>query len=257
MDDLRFGAGIRAARIRRGWRQADLASAARMSAGAVSRIERGRLDGMPLSTIRAVAKALEVRVELLPRSRGADFERVVNSRHAALSEAVIALLERSKGWTVRPEVSFSLYGERGIVDLLAWHQARAALLVIELKTAIIDVGELHGTLDRKRRLGAAIAGPLNWHPASVSSCLMVADGMTNRRRIAEHSATFRAALPSGSRQFRAWLRDPSSELRALVFVSDGRPGNVRSGFASVRRVSSRSRKGKASSARPVERGFES
>lgn len=33
-----------------------------------------------------------------------------------------------------PEVSFSIYGQRGVIDILAWHAATRSLLVIELKT---------------------------------------------------------------------------------------------------------------------------
>src|SRR3989304_1724462 len=71
-DDLRSGSRVRAARIRRGWRQRDLAVAAHVSPSMVSRIERGHLEGMSLDAIRRVAAALEIRGGLLPRSRAAD-----------------------------------------------------------------------------------------------------------------------------------------------------------------------------------------
>src|SRR5688500_11688458 len=60
-------------------------------------------------------------------------------------------------WEIAPEVSFSIWGERGIIDLLLWHSCRRALLIIELKTDIVDVGEMLGTLDKKRRLAWQIA----------------------------------------------------------------------------------------------------
>jgi transcriptional regulator with XRE-family HTH domain len=236
VDDLRFGAAIRAARLRRGWRQADLATAAGVSDATVSRIERGHLDGLTFRVIRQVAAALEVRIEILPRSRAADLDRIVNARHAALGEGVMARIAGLPGWKVRPEVSFGIYGERGVVDILAWHAARRALLVIELKTEIIDVGELLGTLDRKRRLGARVAEPLGWKPATVSAWLIVGEGMTNRRRVEAHAATFRAALPNDGRTARAWLADPSGDLRALTFFSYRPAGTVRSSSGGTRRV---------------------
>jgi hypothetical protein len=125
------------------------------------------------------------------------------------------------------------------VDLVARHDARGSVLVVELKTDIIDVGELLGTLDRKRRLGPVIARGLGWSAASVSTCLIVADGMSNRRLVLAHGRTFRAALPDDGRRARSWLRDPVGELNAIMFVSDARPRSVRSGFATVRRVSTR------------------
>jgi len=236
MDDLRFAAAIRAARTRRGWRQLDLAKQAGVGASTVSRIEIGQLEGIPVGTLRKVAHALEIRVELLPRSRAADLERIVNARHSALAEEVVAWFGRLDGWVVRPEMSFSIYGERGIVDVVAWHPARDALLLIELKTEIVDVGEPLGTFDRKRRLAREIVRDLEWRPATVSTALIVGDGMTNRRRIRVHAATFSAALPDDGRTLRRWLLDPVGEVRALTFVSDNHQGNVRTGFTTVRRV---------------------
>lgn len=224
---------------RRGWRQHDLARLAGTSDATVSRMERGHVGSMPLETLRRVAAALEIRVELLPRSRAADLDRLVSARHAALAEAVLERFRSLPGWVVRPEVSFNVYGERGVVDLLAWHDRARALLVIELKTEIVDVGGLLGVLDRKRRLGDDIGESLGWRPATVSAWLIVGEGMTNRRRVAAHGTTFRAALPHDGRGVRAWLVRPVGELRALTYVPDRRPGNVRSGFATPRRIRTR------------------
>ena len=239
VDDIRVGAMLRAARLRRGWRQRDLALAAKVSDATVSRLEHGRIEEQSMALVRRVAASLDVRMELLPRSRSAVLDRLVSARHAALAEAVLGRLAASPDWLVRPEVSFGIYGERGVVDLLGWHAEGQVLLVIELKTEIVDVGELLGTLDRKLRLGPAIAATLGWQPMTTSAWLIVADGMTNRRRIAAHATTFRAALPDDGRTVRGWLARPEGRLRALTFVSDRRPGNVRSGFATVRRVQTR------------------
>ena len=85
-----------------------------------------------------------MRVELVARWRGGDLDRMVNARHAALHEAVALLFARHSGWTTAPEVSFSIYGERGAIDVLAWHAARRALLVVELKSEIVDVQGMLG-----------------------------------------------------------------------------------------------------------------
>ena len=99
-----------------------------------------------------------MRVEVQARTRGADLDRMLSARHSQLAESVIRTLRRDNpDWQFLPEVSFAIWGERGVVDILAWHPGRRALLVIELKTEIVDVGELIGTLDKKRRLGREIA----------------------------------------------------------------------------------------------------
>jgi hypothetical protein len=63
---------------------------------------------------------------------------------------------------VVPEVSFSIFGERGVIDVLAWHAATRTILVIELKTVIADVNELIGNVDRKRRLAPRVAAERGW-----------------------------------------------------------------------------------------------
>jgi len=240
MEDLRFGAAIRATRVRRALRQVDLAVRAGVSTATVSRLERGRIEHMDIGLVRRVCRVLEIRVELLPRSRAGDLDRLLNHRHAALAEAAILWLDTFEGWIVRPEVSFSVGRERGVVDLLAWHAATAALLVIELKTEIIDVAELLGTLDRKRRLGRLIAAECGWRPAIVSTCLIVSEGSTNRRRVKAHARTFEAALPGRTLELRRWLVCPAGEVRARHFLSNELPGSVRRGPTCTRRVRLRS-----------------
>jgi transcriptional regulator with XRE-family HTH domain len=228
---------IRLARIRRGWRQQDLADQADVSRPVISRIERGHVGETTFATMRRVASALDLRLELLVRARAIDIDRALNERHAALAEHVLGWIAREPGWVARPEVSFSEYGERGVVDLLAWHAATASVLVIELKTELIDVGAVLATLDRKLRLGATIASRLGWAASSVSVCLLVAESMTNRRGVSSRAATFRAALPSDGRALRRWLRQPAGSIRALRFVSDVHLGHTRSTFAARTRVS--------------------
>jgi len=94
-----------------------------------------------------------------------------------------------------PEVSFSIWGERGVVDLLAWHPGRRALLVIELKTELVDVGEMLGTMDRKRRLASTIAAERGWDPATISAWIIIAGGRTNERRVAAFRSTASGRVP--------------------------------------------------------------
>ena len=124
------------------------------------------------------------------------------------------------GWVVEPEVSFSIYGERGIIDVLAWHPTSRILLVIELKTEIVDLNEMLGTLDRKRRLASQIASERGWDPVAIATWIVVADSRANRRAAADHAAVLRSKLPSDGRQVARWLRNPSGRLDALSFLPD-------------------------------------
>src|SRR2546423_1109916 len=188
-----MGSVIRLLRRRKGWRQQDLAVAAGASKSAVGRLERGHVDSSTIEQMRRIAAALDVRIDLVPRWRGGELDRLLNAGHSAMHESVARSVHRVGGWRLVPEVSFSIFGERGVIDILAWHAATSALLVIELKTAIVDVQELIGTMDRKVRLAPRIAAERGWQARTVSALVLVADGRTNRRRLADHRTVLRAA----------------------------------------------------------------
>ena len=243
MDDQRLGAAIRAVRIRRRLRQADVARLAGVSQTTVSRIERGHLGPLSIDAVRAVASALDIRVDIRPIWRAGDLDRLLNARHSRFHESVARRLAAAPGWEIRPEVSFAIWGERGVVDVLAFHATRRMLLVVELKTDIVDVNELIGRLDRKRRLARKIAAPLGWHvdeEAGVSAWVLVAAGATNRRRVAAHGAVLRAAFPVDGRAMVGWLADPRRPVRGLSMWSTSHGGTLGADLAARRRVTTTS-----------------
>lgn len=185
-----------------------------MSKSTISRAERGHIDQLSVATLRRIAAALDIRVEVRARWRAGDLDRLLNARHSEFAEEIARHFGRLPGWVMAPEVSFAIYDERGIIDILAWHAGRRALLVVEIKTDIVDVNEPLGTLDRKRRLAAKIAAERGWRPLTVG-CWLDAAGRTNEGRIAAHRAMLRAALPDDGRSMRRWLRDPHGSVAAL------------------------------------------
>ena len=218
MDDIRLGNAFREVRRRRGWTQRQLSAKARVSQGLISLLERGHVDSVALRTLRRVAAVLDIRIDLNARWRAADLDRLLNARHSELHELVARWFGSDlPEWALAPEVSFSVFGERGVIDILAWHAPTRSLLVIELKTAIADVNELAGTADRKRRLAARIAEERGWKPATTSLWLIVSETSTNRRRIAAHRAMLNGLLPSDGRAVRRWLAAPEGAIAALSF----------------------------------------
>jgi transcriptional regulator with XRE-family HTH domain len=208
MDDVRLGIALKAARVGRRLRQSDLARRAGVSPSLISRLEHGNVDRLSLRALRSIAAKLGVSLEIVPRSAGGELDRMANARHAAMGEQVASWIARQPGWIVAAEASFSIYGERGTVDLLARHEISLSVVVIELKTAIVDVNELVGTLDRKRRLAPRIASDRGWRCGPVSTWLVVADSKTNRRRVSEHRHLLTSALPNDGRSFGPLLRHP-------------------------------------------------
>jgi transcriptional regulator with XRE-family HTH domain len=217
VDEVAIGRLLRVLRIRLRWRAVDVATKAGVSASAYSQIERGQLGAVTLDKLRRVAGVLEVRLVLEPRWRGAEVARLLSSRHAAMSEIVARVLVDA-GWQVRPEVSFNHFGERGVVDLLAWHEPTGTILIVELKTELADVNGLLATMDRRRRLGAVIAAPFGWEPRVVAAWVVLGSSRTNERRVAQHRTVLRAAFPSDGRAISGWLSRPTGPFAALSFL---------------------------------------
>ena len=82
MDLVRLGLGIRALRRRRGWRQADLATAAHVGQTTVSLLERGHLQHVSVPALLSVAAALDARLDISIRWRAGDLDRLLDAGHA-------------------------------------------------------------------------------------------------------------------------------------------------------------------------------
>jgi hypothetical protein len=159
------------------------------------------------------------------------------ARHSALHESVARWFAADlPAWVLAPEVTFAIYADRGVIDILAWHPGRRALLVIELKTDIADVNELLGTLDKKRRVAARVARDRGWDPVGVSVWLIVGASRTNQRRVQAHRAMLGAAMPADGRAIRRWLVDPVGRIAGISFWTDIHAGTVRQPHRPIRRV---------------------
>jgi transcriptional regulator with XRE-family HTH domain len=199
-----------------------LADAVGVSPTLVARVERG--DGGRITTRRleAIAQALSARVELRLSWNGEALDRLLDADHARAVEAMATLL-RDAGWTVAVEVTFAIRGERGSIDLLAWHSAARVVLVVEVKTVVPDIQAMLLSLDRKTRLALEIAGARGWPAAAVGKPLVVVDSRTARRRVAALAVTFETEFPHRLVDVRRWIREPSAAtpLRGLWFLPIG------------------------------------
>lgn len=203
------------------------------------RIEHGRLGSIPVGKLRAVAAALDARIDATVRWQGGDLPRLISARHSRMQEVMARFFAGLPDWQTEPEVSFSIYGERGIIDVLAWHPKRRILLVIELKTEIVDVNEMLGALDRKRRLALDIAASRGWDPIAVGTWLVVAPSRTNRRALADHATFLRSKLPAEGRTVLDWLRAPTGSIHGVGFLPKVRGMHPGPDPAPVRRVNKR------------------
>ena len=158
MNTSRLGRGLRAIRIRANHTQAEVARRAGVPRAVVGRAERGDVARLRVEQLVAIAAALHGDVDVVLRWRGSDLDRLLAAGHSAMHELVVGILITA-GWEVVPERSFSKWGERGVIDILGWHAPTRTLLIVELKTEIVDV---------QRLIGPQIAAG-DWHLGSSRS----------------------------------------------------------------------------------------
>jgi transcriptional regulator with XRE-family HTH domain len=217
MGGWRIGRSVKALRRRRGWPQRELAARVGTSRQVISRIERDLLDNVDCGIVQRAVEALGgyLRVDLA--WQGERLARLLDRRHATLQEAFVRLL-RLFGWQVRAEVSFNHYGDRGRIDVLAWHPFTGTLAVVEIKPEIGDLQDTVGRLDVKARLGKQIAADLGWVAQRVVPILVLEDGTTPRRQVTKFKGILER-FPLRGREARRWLRDPVALVTgAIVFL---------------------------------------
>jgi transcriptional regulator with XRE-family HTH domain len=218
MDDARIGRVLRAIRQKKGWRQEDVGKRAGVSQDVVSLIELGSISQLTLATVRRVALTLGAQVVLSISWRGADLDRLLDEGHASLVSAVTRLLTEA-GWEVHPEISFSVYGERGSIDLVAWHAGSRTLLVVEVKTELVSLEETIRKMDVKARLAPGlVADRFGWSPAYRAHMLVLPATSTQRRRVDRFANVLDLACPVRGHELRRWLHEPARSVGALMFV---------------------------------------
>ena len=182
-----------------------------------------------------MSEALDADLDIRLRWNGEGLDRLLDQAHAGLVEALVERL-RAFGWDVDVEASFSIAGERGSIDVAAFHRPSGLVLVSEVKSVVPDSqATIHG-LDRKSRLAPQIARARGWDCRGVARLLVIGDSSTSRRRIAQLTATYGTAFPVVGRQALQWLREPRSPISGLLFLPYARPTNARTHTTGMQRV---------------------
>jgi hypothetical protein len=207
-----------------------------VSHNVISLVERGHLERVTLRNLRRVARELDAEFRTTLWWRAGDLDRLADEAHASLVGRVATLLG-PLGWQVRIEVSYSIYGERGSIDVLAWHGPTRALLVVEVKTELTSIEETLRRHDAKARLAPRIArSEIGWHAAHVARLLVLPGHATARRRVARSDAVLGHALPMRGSELRSWLRQPIGPAAGILFVDDRSTGPRRVGSTGRRRI---------------------
>jgi hypothetical protein len=168
-----------------------------------------------LAAVERHASVFGLRVDIRLIGRAGQLVRVADEEHAAIVEAVAAWF-RSEGFETEAEASFSEWGERGRIDLLAFDPLTGTVVIVEVKTALLDLQELFGGINVKERLAVSVAERRGWVVRRRVTALAVADSSANREIVRRHPTLFGAFAVK--RLSRAAL---NAEQRVLSWVSHG------------------------------------
>jgi len=236
LDLRRFGRIFATVRKHLRLTQRELSARCGVSQPRISRLERGLADTMPLADLERIARVLDIRLSIDAWWRGGNLPGLLDSAHARIVEYVVGRL-RALGWEIVVEHTFNHFGERGSVDIVAWHPGRRALLLIEVKSRLSDLQEMLSTFARKLRIVPPLLAEQNgWRPIVIGRLIVAPGTSANRSVVAAHANMFEVSYPGRAREAQAWLRNPADPLTALWFVAPSTLTDV--GSSSVRGRSS-------------------
>jgi transcriptional regulator with XRE-family HTH domain len=195
----------RETRLAIGWSQADLARRAGTSQSTVSRIERGLLDRVDLAAVGRIFDVMGCRLDLRVEAPFlADRRRQVDPAHAQCVAYVVRRLTAA-GWVAKREVEISHARSHGWIDVLAYRAADRALLVVEMKTEIGDLGRIERSMTWYEREAPMACRRLGWSVRLVVGALIVLDTRATEMRLRLNRDALVQTFPL-----------PPDELRRLV-----------------------------------------
>jgi transcriptional regulator with XRE-family HTH domain len=202
-----------------GWSQEHLSERSGVSRPMVARVESASVNvsvdvaGKLLSAL-GVAVRLEVDAPFVAR-------RQVDAVHARCVGYVRRRLEAA-GWTTASEVEVAAGRARGWIDILAFDPESRTLLVIEVKTDLVDIGGTERQLRWYRASAVRAAEALGWKPRRVEVALLVLAANTNDACLADNADLVRQSFPADAGQLQALVREGEAlPGPAVAFVDPG------------------------------------
>lgn len=215
-----LGALIRDTRRTIGWSQDELADRAMTSQSKIHRMERDKRGGLDLETLDRVLGELGLRVTLeVDGIHVTERREQRDAVHATIVSVLVRRLTRA-GWQVATEVPTGAGAPTGWIDLIAFRAADGAMLVIEVKTAIPDVGGLLRQVSFYEREASWAARRQGWLPERVAVAVVCLDSAQVRETLERNRDQLTAAFPATPDRFVARMRTPGEapDGRALLSI---------------------------------------
>jgi transcriptional regulator with XRE-family HTH domain len=203
---------LREARALAGWSQRELAARASTSQSMVSRIEREDADEPDLLVAERLLAAFGFHVTLDVNGRHLEDRRRQSDLVHAVVAGFIARHFCRDGWLTTSEAQIGDTVPRGWIDLLAFRESDASLVVEETKTEILDTGGLLRQVGFYEREAFKVARTLGWRAERVTVLVVVVDSEAVAQRIQANRDLLSSAFPTPPRAFSAWVRDPSRPM---------------------------------------------
>ncbi|HEV8280540.1 MAG TPA: helix-turn-helix domain-containing protein [Candidatus Limnocylindrales bacterium] len=186
--------------------QRELAEATGVSRSLIAEIESGRANPS-LDVVTRIGDAFGLELELAGRPPIALGTRTRDAVHARCSGYVDRRL-RAAGWQTRREVEVVGGRSHGWIDLLAFDPRTGALLIVEVKTWLDDLGAIERQLAWYERSALEVGRQFDWQPRTVTSWLLllasdeVEDGLRRYRDL------IRIAFPRRAAEMRIDVLQP-------------------------------------------------
>ncbi len=215
----RIGQAIRASRLESGWSQRELARRMDVAQSSIARLEAGHSRHVDVRVASAALDLLGIRVSLDGRTIGLANRRYQRDAvHARCAEYARRRLEVA-GWSTALEVEIGHGRGRGWIDLLGFRAVDRALLVVEIKTEIRDVGEILRTIGWYERSAWTSARAFAWRPIRTSVLLLTLDSVENDARLRAHSSLIGSEFPTRADVAGEWLRKPEARaIRGIALI---------------------------------------
>src|SRR5436190_7252550 len=216
MQDLgaQIGSAVKTTRKRFGWSERELASRLSTNQAAVQRLEGGRQRHMDVRLANEALDLLGIRLSLDANPIGVMGRMEQRDLVHARCTSYVGGRLRAAGWDVRIEVEIGQGRTRGWIDLLAYRPSDGALLVIEIKTVLDDLGRILRTVGWYVRSARDCAIALGWKPRRIVPVLLVLASGDTDARLAVNAALVAATFTGRTVQLNAWITDPNAPAPA-------------------------------------------